>query len=128
MMRTKNYFVVALLASTVIAISACTAIISHHRTARPVAGERHSGPPPNAPAHGYRHQQSDGIQLVFESSIGVYIVSGYTEHYYYHGRYYRWNNDSWQVSSKVSRGWARASEKTIPPGLRKTHVHNKKGK
>lgn len=123
MTRTRNYFVVALLASMVIALSACSMMLRSNRTEGPVGGEERGGPPPNAPARGYQHEQSGEIQLVFDSNMGVYIVSGYTEHYYYHNRYYRWNNGSWQTSPKINRGWSSAPEKTIPPGLRRTHGH-----
>jgi hypothetical protein len=125
MTRAKKYFVVALLASVVIAISACSMMIRPNRTESPAGGEERGGPPPNAPARGYQHEQSGGIQLVFDSNIGVYVVSGYTEHYYYHNRYYRWNNGSWQTSTKINRGWGSAPERTIPPGLRKSHGHEK---
>jgi hypothetical protein len=118
MTRTRNYFVIALLASVVIALSACSMMIHPE-------GEGGGGPPPNAPAGGYQHERSGGIRLVFDSNIGVYVVSGYTEHYYYHNRYYRWNNGSWQTSPKINRGWSSAPEKTLPPGLRKSHGHDK---
>jgi hypothetical protein len=104
MTRTKNYLVIALLVSVVVAISACSMMIPPNRMASPAG-----------------RQERGGMQLVYESNMGVYVVSGYTEHYYYHGRYYRWNNDSWQASSNINRGWAKAPEKTVPPGLRKTH-------
>jgi len=127
MTRTKKYLIAVFLASAVFALSACNTMIHYHRTVAPPAAEKHVGPPPHAPAHGYRHKHSDGMQLVYESSMDVYIVVGYSNHYYYHSNYYRWNKNAWQVSSKISRGWARASEKAIPPGLRRTHVC-KKGK
>ena len=128
MTRTKNCLLVALLVSVGLAISACTTMIRYNQTVNPAVGEKHAGPPSHAPAHGYRHRHSDGVQLVYESSLGVYVVAGYTEHYFYKDKYYRWHKSSWQVSSNIGKGWAPASEKSIPPGLRKTHGCKKKGK
>jgi hypothetical protein len=125
MTRTKSYFVVVLLASAVLGISACSLVIHPDRTARPAIGERHAGPPPDAPAPGYRYAQADGVELVFDSSLGVYVVSGHSDHYYHHGKYYRWNSGSWEASPKISNGWRPASEKKVPPGLRKAHQRGK---
>ncbi len=127
MNRTKSCFIIALVVSAGFAISACNTAIHCSQTVNPPVGEKHAGPPPHAPAHGYRHKHPDGVQLVFDSGIGVYVVAGYTEHYFYKDKYYRWSKNSWQVSSHIGKGWAPVSEKSIPPGLRKTHVC-KKGK
>ena len=122
MPRTKNYLIVVLLASVVIAISACTMFTHHNRMQSPAGGQGYAGPP-DSPSHGYRYKQSDGIELVFDSGIGVYAVSGHSDNYYHQGKYYRWNNNSWEASSKISEGWAPTSDDAVPPGLRKTHSH-----
>ena len=31
------------------------------------------GPPPHAPAHGYRHKHQHGVELEYDSGIGAYI-------------------------------------------------------
>jgi hypothetical protein len=127
MTRMKSYLIIALLVSAGLAISGCHTMIRCNRTANPPVSEKHVGPPPHAPAHGYRHKNSDGVHLVYDSSIGVYVVVGHTDHYFCKEIYYRWHGASWQASSKIGKGWSPVSEKTIPPGLRKTHVC-KKGK
>jgi hypothetical protein len=123
--RTKGYFVVVLLAAVVLGISACSLVVQRDRTASPVFGARHAGPPPDAPGPGYRYAQPDGVELVFDSNLGAYLVSGHADHYYHHGEYYRWNSGSWEQSPKVSDGWRPASEKKVPRGLRKAHEHGK---
>ena len=45
------------------------------------------GPPPHAPAHGYRHKNQDGIQLQFDNNLGVYIVITMPGVYFYNGFY-----------------------------------------
>jgi hypothetical protein len=125
MKRRRSLLAAALTASAVIAISGCNTMIRYNQTASPAAGEKHAGPPPHAPAHGYRHKHPDGTQLEYESSMGVYVVVGYAEHYYCDGVYYRWHEASWHASKNINKGWAPASDKSIPPGLRKTHVCKK---
>ncbi len=87
--------------------------------------EKHVGPPPHAPAHGYRHKHGDGVEMVYNSEIGVYVVVGHSEHYYYRDRYYRLNSGSWEVSLHIDGKWAPVSDKKIPPGLRKKNICKK---
>ena len=126
MTRKKICTLVVLLVAVCVAISACRSTVRYTQTVNPGINKKHDGPPPHAPAHGYRYKHQNGVELVYESKIGVYVVVGYTEHYFYKDRYYRWNGASWEVSSKIKKGWAPVSEKKLPPGLRKKHVCKKK--
>jgi hypothetical protein len=76
------------------------------------------GPPPHAPAHGYRHKHGL-VELVFDSNFGVYTVVGYPRHYFYDNRYYRLKDDIWWVSILFEGPWVVVSEADLPPGLRK---------
>ncbi len=136
-MSTRNYLLIAALVSTGFVLSACNAMIGYSHTANPPVAERQitppppppPGPPPHAPAHGYRCKNSEGVQLMFDSGMGLYLVVGYRDYYFNEGRYYRWHGSAWQVSRHINRGWGPASDKAVPPGLRKTHSHgHKKGK
>lgn len=121
MNRIKSFLVYSLLAALGIVFSACGGAVLHtHKTTPAVCG-KHAGPPPHAPAHGYRHRHSDGVELVYRSSIGVYVAVGYSEHYFHKDRYYRLVDGSWQVSFRIDKGWTPVPEKKLPPGLRKKH-------
>ena len=48
-----------------------------------------NGPPPHAPAHGYRHKHQHGVELVYSSELGVYVVVGFPNHYFSEGHYFR---------------------------------------
>lgn len=97
-----------------------------HADAHP--GERH-GPPPHAPAHGYRHRHADGVELVYSSSLGVYLVSGHEGLYFHHDYYYRSVGSSWEMSIHVGGPWKTASVSKVPKGLRKkSHGHEKSHK
>lgn len=125
MTRTKNCLIAALLISTGIAISACGSSVHHTQTADLEINEKHTGPPPHAPAHGYRHKHPDGRELVYKSEIGVYVVVGYPDYYFHKDKYYRLNDGSWEVSFNVKKDWAPVSDKKLPHGLRNKKVCKK---
>jgi hypothetical protein len=86
------------------------------------------GPPPHAPAHGYRHKHGKAV-LVYESRLGVYIVHGYHGHYFYDGNYYRTQKGGWQISVEIGGPWKNVSETKVPKRLRQEqHAKVKKKK
>jgi len=102
--------------------------------------ERHSvraekshggGPPPHAPAHGYRHKQphhGQSLELVFDSDIGAYLVVGLPNHYYWNGYYLRIDGNQWYASVDLDGGWERRSDDALPSGMkRKKHPKAKRG-
>ena len=76
------------------------------------------GPPPHAPAHGYRAKTADGIEIVFDSGLGVYLVVNVPDHYYSDGKYYRKRGDSWEFSLRFEGPWEIVIEADLPVGLR----------
>lgn len=95
-----------------------------------VAPER-GGPPPHAPAHGYRrkHQHAhQDVELVFDSGLGVYVVVGFPGVYFHADYYFRYVDASWQISLRPDSGWAVASQDRVPPGLQKKQQHGKSKK
>ncbi len=81
------------------------------------------GPPPHAPAHGYRAKYHDH-DLVFDSGLGVYVVTGWPEHYYLDGIYYRHSHDGWYHSKYLDRDWGHYDDDArVPPGLAKKYGH-----
>lgn len=92
---------------------------------------RHHGPPPHAPAHGYRHKhqhQQQDLELVFDSGLGVYIVVDIPDRYYWNGYYLRIDGDQWYASVNLDSGWEPRSDDSLPPGLKKKHPKAKHGK
>lgn len=86
----------------------------------PAHGRRYGGPPPHAPAHGYRHRHHhSGVDLVFDSGLGVYVVAG-LGHYFHGGRFYRWHKNAWQVSVKARGPWHWADDHAVPRRLFKS--------
>ena len=82
------------------------------------SGRRHKhGPPPHAPAHGYRHKHQ-GVELVYDSGRGVYVVVDFPLHFYFKGNYYRLRETNWEVGVHVDGPWESVSEEALPRGLR----------
>ncbi len=84
------------------------------------SGRRHRakhGPPPHAPAHGYRHKHQ-GVELVYDSGHGVYVVIDLPSHYYFKGRYYRRGEVQWEAGVNIDGPWEFVSEDAMPKGLR----------
>lgn len=97
-----------------------------HRTV--VVGPSY-GPPPHAPAHGYRHHHAHGVVLVFDAKLGLYYVAGHSDINYHQGRFYRHHGDRWQVSKKFKGPWGRAGKRAVPKALhKKMHAKGKKAK
>ena len=105
---------------TALTLSGCLAVS--------VGGKPHRGhgPPPHAPAHGYRHHHQ-GAALAFDSELGVYVVLGYSGLFYSEGRFLRAHAGSWQVSSRLGGPWSSCSFSSLPPGFRKAHPPKAKG-
>jgi hypothetical protein len=58
-----------------------------------------------------------GVELVYHSGYGVYVVVGLPNHYYHDGYFYRLSGTLWEVSLKPDGGWASLSGRSLPPGL-----------
>jgi hypothetical protein len=76
-----------------------------------------NGPPAHAQAHGYHRKQVAGVELIFDSGLGLYMVDGYPDHYYHNGYFYRLNDAVWEMSLQPNTGWSCVSISSLPPGL-----------
>lgn len=95
-----------------------TASCSRHRTHRePVITTNRSGPPAHAPAHGYRRKHVHGMELVFDSSLGLYVVVGLSDHYYHDGYFFRLHSGIWERCPKPDGHWKVVSDNSLPIGL-----------
>ena len=114
-----------------LSLTSCSRTIRQKRTSQcPPATETvatKKGPPPHAPAHGYRHKHGNVI-LVYQSHLGVYAVDGYKKYYFHEGDFYRSRKGEWQVSIYLDGPWRKASELELPKGLNHTHHAKSKAK
>ena len=105
---------------TALTLSGCLSVSANGKPSRGY------GPPPHAPAHGYRHRHQEAI-LSFDSALGVYVVLDRPDHFYFEGRFLRVHAGSWQMSSSLGGPWSPCSFSSLPPGLRKAHPPKARG-
>ena len=80
------------------------------------------GPPPHAPAHGYRYKYHDH-DLVYDANLGVYLLVGLTGYYFLNEIFYHHRHDGWYYSRKFDRDWRHYDDRDhkLPPGLAKKY-------
>lgn len=76
------------------------------------------GPPPHAPAHGYRHKNRDGLEMRFDTGLGVYVVLRHPLHFFWNGIYYRKRGNLWETSRKMNKKWKSIKKQKLPKGLK----------
>ncbi len=87
------------------------------------------GPPPHAPAHGYRHKHYEGHEFEYDSKIGAYIVLNVPETYFGNNLYVRLSTyGDWMVSTTLEGGWRVAVSNEVPYRLKEYKGKNKKSK
>ena len=117
----------------VVTLAGCTEFMvsgrsgGHHEPSGPVVHQ--PGPPPHAPAHGYRrkHAQS-GAEMQFDSQLGVYVVLGQTELYFSDGFFIRIRSGVWEFSASMNGPWEVRAAASVPPGLRSKKHAKKPGR
>lgn len=121
-----------LLAGLCLALAGCShggsVTVGNREPARHAHPGRGHGPPPHAPAHGYRakqHHVVGDVELVFDSDLGVYLVVGMPNHFYWDGIYLRVEKGSWYASARLDSGWKPRKASSLPPGLRKQAARGK---
>lgn len=117
-MDRRQFVLGGVVAFTGIALSGCH-YTGHDSGPAPGYGRR-PGPPPHAPAHGYRHRHPSGFDMIFDSGLGVYTVVGYP-YYFYGGHFYRRHNSVWQRSAKPRGQWRSADHGRVPSKLWKKY-------
>jgi hypothetical protein len=107
--------------------AACTrTVVYKEKSSGPVLVDEKNGPPDHAPAYGYRrnHAGADDVVLVYDATIGVYVVSGYDECYYSAGQYFRFVSARWEWSVSLGGTWKVVTKiSDVPPGLRNHRGH-----
>ena len=116
-MRFKTITLIVVTSAIILLMAtSCSRYRTHHE---PIIITNKSGPPAHAPAHGYRrkHMQMHGVELEFDSGLGLYVVIGHTDHYYHDGYFFRFRGGIWERCPKPDGHWKVVSDKSLPIGL-----------
>ena len=113
---------------TSVIILLMTASCSRYRVSHKPTVTKGNGPPAHAPAHGYRRKHVAGMELVFDSGRGVYVVVGLSDHYFHDGYFYRLRGSLWERSPKPDGHWKGVSQKSLPMGLQVNVKANNNGR
>lgn len=113
-----RHFVLATIAAAVLALG-CVHDHGHGHDPK-----SKGGPPPWAPAHGYRHKHA-GHELRFDAQLGVYVVVGLPHVYFQSDHYYRRVDSHWERCRKLDKAkWKAIDAAAVPTSLAK---HYEKG-
>jgi hypothetical protein len=111
----------ATFAAGLLALAGCVHEHDHGHTSK-------GGPPPWAPAHGYRHKHH-GPDLVFDAHVGVYVVVGHPHVYFHDGHYFRRVRSHWERCGDWKKGkWKAVEVSRVPGPLVKHYAAKGKGK
>lgn len=113
MKTASRNFLIAILSVSALTITGCAV----YPVQQDYAYEQYSyGPPPYAPAHGYRATYHTH-NMVYDSHLGVYVLLGLPDHYYYDHVYYRYNRDNWYYRHNDKDKWRKYDKRKLPAGL-----------
>lgn len=113
----KKFSVILILLFSVAMLSGCvvTPFPPGHVKVKPY---KH-GPPPHAPAHGYRHRHQHGVEMVFDTAVGAYIVVGHPGIYFFNGIYFHKDTKGFWKSAKHFKGpWHMKDVRKLPMKLK----------
>jgi len=118
MSRASRFLAVGIGAITLgFAGSGCMQVIAQEPAQQKVS--RGQGPPPHAPAHGYRARTPQGAEVVFDRELGVYVVVDPPGAYFWGDFYYRHGSGGrWERCDRLDGAWVGIVETSLPPGLR----------
>jgi hypothetical protein len=113
-----KHILIAMLAVVLLGLGGCVNVEKHE--------EHHArrGPPPHAPAHGYRHQQHQ-VNMRYDAHLGVYVVIGHPDHYFSDGHYFRRAGSHWERCGNWKKGKWKSIELAMVPTPLARHYHAK---
>ena len=65
---------------------------------------------------------------MFDSGLGVYVVVGIPDLYFFSDHYFRLGDAGWQISLHHDSGWTLAAQSQVPDGLWKSKGNGKNAK
>jgi hypothetical protein len=90
-----------------------------HQAPEPVAAHDGDavGPRPLAPAHGWRRKHPDGVEIMYRSELGAYVVVGVDDAYYCDDVFYLWDSGRWLRAPHFTGPWLAVPANEVPANL-----------
>ena len=90
-----------------------------HRTQESVAAydSDEASPPPRTPAHGWRRRHPDGVEIIYRSELGAYVVVGLDDAYYCDDVFYLWDSGRWLRAPHFTGPWVAVPTSEVPANL-----------
>ena len=120
-----RHLALASFAAALLALPACVHVHEHDHHHEQV--QKGGGPPPGAPAHGYRRHHQDS-ELRFDARLGVYVVVGYPHVYFDDGHYFRYVSTHWERCGNLKKAHWKSVDVDRVPGRLAQHYAKKGGK
>jgi hypothetical protein len=74
-------------------------------------------PPPRAPLNGWRRRHPDGVEIVYRSELGAYVVVGLDDAYYCDDVFYLWDSGRWLRAPHFTGPWLAVPTSEVPANL-----------
>ncbi len=123
-MRTLKRAGPVLAAGLALTLGGCVAVVAP--AVAPTYNGYYGPPPLYAPYHGYRYRNSDGLTIVYDSGLRLYLVLGYVGLYWWDGHYYRDHSGIWERSSRHVGPWGPVRADLLPYGLHKRYEYEQR--
>ncbi|GEM_PF-3501502 len=90
-----------------------------HRTQEAVVGydSDEAPPPPHTPARGWRRRHPDGVEIIYRSELGAYVVVGLDDAYYCDDVFYLWDSGRWLRAPHFTGPWVAVPTSEVPANL-----------
>ena len=90
-----------------------------HRAQETVVGydSDEAPPPPHTPAHGWRRRHPDGVEIIYRSELGAYVVVGLDDAYYCDDVFYLWDSGRWLRAPHFTGPWLAVPTSEVPANL-----------
>ncbi len=106
-----------LLAAFCLFVAPGCAVHRTHETVAAAYDADDASPPPRAPAHGWRRRHPDGVEMVYRSELGAYVVLGLDDAYYCDDVFYLWDSGRWLRAPHFMGPWVAVPTSEVPAHL-----------
>lgn len=119
---TLHYLITGIIAVSALGITGCAVYPAYPGYAD---APYNYGPPPYAasPTPGYRTAYHTH-NMRYDGNLGVYVLLGLPDHYYFNNVYYRYSRNNWYYRYQDKDKWRKFDRRKLPRGLARKYQDN----